>query len=89
MELLHKYGEGDTADPDSGGNVGRRGKKRGLRLKRRAKESKAEEAAHLMHPNMLVWLRWEEGSGTKIRPKIKWLISFSVQQCRHEVTSLL
>lgn len=34
-------------------------------------------------------MSWEEKTGTKISAKIKWLICFSVQQCQHEVTSLL
>lgn len=51
--------------------------------------SKAMEHPQVIYPSKAGWLSWKEETGTKIRAKIKWLIHFSVQQCQHEVTSLL
>lgn len=84
MELLHKQGRGMPLTLITE-EMGTWGKSRGMWQERRVKQRKIH-----MSCTPVSWQDELEGeTGTKIRAKIKRLSCFSVQQCQHEVTSLL
>ena len=83
MELLHKLGWGIPLIVEAYG-----GHEEGREVcDRKGERNRGRSTRHVAQRAGCV--SWEEEIGTKIRAKIKWLICFSVQQCQHEVTSLL